>query len=434
MSRKGLPRLPDRIMPIGMIDQIKTPKQETHGVGAFIWILAPVLLAFSLSQFFRSAQALLAESLRVELSATPEQLGLISGSFHFAFALMQIPVGVMLDRYGPRLTNGVMMIVTVVGVMIFANAHSVVGLMAGQAVIGLGCSAAFMAALVLASRWVAPEKFAATSGLIVAFSLLGVLASATPLAALIEFRGWREAYYGLAGLSALSVVLTFVMVRDAPPNHSFHSRKGETVVEALRGMVSVWKNRQVWFLIGVAFFSYPAILTVRGLWGGPYLQDVFHLGAVDVGNVLLVMTIGMIIGPPAYGQLSRLMGGAAHRLIIFAVLAAAVLCFLQALVGQTALGVATVLLVAHGLLGSCATLNYAASRAAVPEHLIGRALTTVNLATFGGLFVLQSIAGVIIGRFEPGASEGYQVMFVFLGCGLAVAGGAFWWGTRRRAT
>ncbi len=213
-------------MPIGMIDQIKTPKQETHGVGAFIWILAPVLLAFSLSQFFRSAQALLAESLRVELSTTPEQLGLISGSFHFAFALMQIPVGVMLDRYGPRLTNGVMMIVTVVGVMIFANAHSVVGLMAGQAVIGLGCSAAFMAALVLASRWVAPEKFAATSGLIVAFSLLGVLASATPLAALIEFRGWREAYYGLAGLSALSVVLTFVMVRDAPPNHSFHSRKG----------------------------------------------------------------------------------------------------------------------------------------------------------------------------------------------------------------
>ncbi len=173
---------------------------------------------------------------------------------------------------------------------------------------------------------------------------------------------------------------------------------------------------------------------MRGLWGGPYLQDVFHLGAVDVGNVLLVMTIGMIIGPPAYGQLSRLMGGAAHRLIIFAVLAAAVLCFLQALVGQTALGVATVLLVAHGLLGSCATLNYAASRAAVPEHLIGRALTTVNLATFGGLFVLQSIAGVIIGRFEPGASEGYQVMFVFLGGGLAVAGGAFWWGTRRRAT
>ncbi|MBO9509760.1 MFS transporter [Thalassospira sp. A3_1] len=421
-------------MPFGIMnDHTKTPKQPSYGLGTFLWILAPVVLAFSLSQFFRSAQALLAESLRIEISTSPEELGLISGSFHFAFALMQIPVGVMLDRYGPRLTNGVMMVITVAGVLIFANAHSVAGLMIGQAVIGLGCSAAFMAALVLASRWVAPEKFAATSGLIVAFSLLGVLASATPLAALIELRGWREVYHGLAVLSALSVVLTFTMVRDAPPNHSFHSRKGETVTEALRGMVSVWKNRQVWFLVGVAFFSYPAILTVRGLWGGPYLHDVFHLGAVDVGNVLLVMTIGMIIGPPAYGQLSRLMGGAAHPLIVFAVLIAAVLCLLQALLGTTALWLASVLMVAHGLLGSCATLNYAASRAAVPEHLIGRALTTVNLATFGGLFVLQGIAGVIIGRFEPGATEGYRVMFAFLGICLAIAGAAFWMGTRKRA-
>ncbi|WP_278371959.1 MFS transporter, partial [Thalassospira xiamenensis] len=138
-----------------MNDHTKTPKQAVHGVGTFLWILAPVVLAFSLSQFFRSAQALLAESLRAELSTSPEELGLISGSFHFAFALMQIPVGVMLDRYGPRLTNGVMMIITVAGVLIFANAHSVAGLMIGQAVIGLGCSAAFMAALVLASRWVA---------------------------------------------------------------------------------------------------------------------------------------------------------------------------------------------------------------------------------------------------------------------------------------
>ena len=409
---------------------ITTPK---HGLGSFLIVLMPIMLAFSLSQFFRSAQALLAGPLRDELAITPEQLGLISGSFHFAFALMQIPVGVLLDRFGPRLTNGFLTMVTVAGVIIFANAQNVLGLMTGQAVIGLGCSAAFMSALVLAARWTAPEKFAAASGLIVSFSLVGVLASSTPLATLVEAYGWRTVYYGLAGVALIAVALDFILVRDNPPGHTAHAQRGESVMDVLRGMISVWSNRQVWLLCGVAFFSYPAILTVRGLWGGPYLQDMFDLGAVDVGNILLVMTIGMILGPPTYGQLSRKMPDKTRGLIVLAVLVGAVACLLQAFIGPLGTGVAMVLLFIHGFLGSSATLNYAASRKAVAEHQIGRVLTTINLATFAGLFVLQGIAGLIVGQYETDPALGYQAMFVFLGGGLALAGGCFWFGTRHKS-
>ncbi len=409
---------------------VTTPK---HGLGSFLIVLMPIMLAFSLSQFFRSAQALLAGPLRDELAVTPEQLGLISGSFHFAFALMQIPVGVLLDRFGPRLTNGFLTMVTVAGVIIFANAQNVLGLMTGQAVIGLGCSAAFMSALVLAARWTAPEKFAAASGLIVSFSLIGVLASSTPLATLVEAYGWRAVYYGLAGVALIAVVLDFILVRDNPPGHTAHAQRGESVMDVLRGMISVWSNRQVWLLCGVAFFSYPAILTVRGLWGGPYLHDIFDLGAVEVGNILLVMTIGMILGPPTYGQLSRKMPDKTRGLIVFAVLVGAVACLLQAFVGPFGTGIAMVLLFIHGFLGSSATLNYAASRKAVAEHQIGRVLTTINLATFAGLFVLQGIAGLIVGQYETDPALGYQAMFVFLGGGLALAGGCFWIGTRRNS-
>lgn len=433
MLRNCLPLCRDGIIPEDIMTDHAKPSLPSHTTLTFLRVLAPILLAFSLSQFFRSAQALLAGPLRDELAVTPEQIGLISGSFHFAFALMQIPVGVMLDRYGPRLTNGMLMMVTVIGVIIFANAQSVLGLMVGQAVIGLGCSAAFMAALVLAARWTAPEKFAAASGLIVSFSLMGVLASATPLAALVETHGWRTVYYGLAGLSLLAVVLDFLFVRDTPPDKEVHDQKGETVLDALRGMVSVWKNRQVWLLVGVAFFSYPAILTVRGLWGGPYLHDVFDLSAVEVGNVLLVMTIGMIVGPPTYGQLKRMLPGKTHELIVFAVLVGAIACLLQAFIGPMGVWAAALLLLLHGFLGSSATLNYAASREAVPEHQIGRALTTINLATFAGLFVLQGIAGLIIGQFEAGSPVGYRMMFIFLGIGLGVAGISFWFGARHKS-
>lgn len=404
-----------------------------HGLGSFLIVLIPIMLAFSLSQFFRSAQALLAGPLREELAVTPEQLGLVAGSFHFGFALMQIPVGVLLDRYGPRLTNGVLTILTVVGAVIFANAQSVLGLMVGQAVIGVGCSAAFMSALVLAARWTAPEKFAAASGLIVSFSLMGVLASATPLATMVEAYGWRVVYYGLAAIALIAVVLDFILVRDNPPRHAAHAQRGESVTDVLRGMMSVWSNRQVWLLSGVAFFSYPTILTVRGLWGGPYLHDVFDLGAVEVGNILLVMTIGMIIGPPIYGQLSRMMPDKSRGLIVFAVLVGSAACLLQAFFGPLGTGIAMGLLLLHGFLGSSATLNYAASRKAVAEHQIGRALTTINLATFGGLFFLQGIAGLIVGHYEADPAAGYKAMFIFLGCGLAVAGISFWIGNRRRS-
>jgi predicted MFS family arabinose efflux permease len=432
MSRKSLPLGRLGIKPDSTMTKNPSPTHTPHGIGTFLIVLMPIMLAFSLSQFFRSAQALLAGPLREELAVTPEQLGLISGSFHFAFALMQIPVGVLLDRYGPRLTNGFLTVITVIGVFVFANAQSVLGLMTGQAVIGIGCSAAFMSALVLAARWTAPEKFAAASGLIVSFSLMGVLASATPLATLVEAYGWRTVYYGLAGIALIAVVLDFILVRDNPPGHAAHAQRGESVMDVLRGMMSVWSNRQVWLLSGVAFFSYPTILTVRGLWGGPYLHDVFDLGAVEVGNILLVMTIGMIIGPPTYGQLSRMMPENTRGLITFAVLVGAVACLLQAFAGPLGTGVAMVLMLLHGFLGSSATLNYAASRKAVAEHQIGRALTTINLATFGGLFVLQGIAGLIVGHYEADPDTGYKAMFVFLGCGLALAGGCFWFGTRRR--
>jgi MFS family permease len=147
---------------------------------------------------------------------------------------------------------------------------------------------------------------------------------------------------------------------------------------------------------------------------------------------LLIMTLGMILGPPAYGQLARKLPGQIHGLIVFAVLVGAGACLLQAVIGPWGVGFAAVLMLIHGFIGSSATLSYAASRQAVPEHQIGRALTTVNLATFAGLFVLQGIAGLIIGQFEAGAPGGYQAMFVFLGIGLATAGISFWFGAKRK--
>lgn len=400
--------------------------------GAAYMALAPLVAAFALSQFYRSSQAVLAPLLSVELSLSPAEIGLVAGAFHVVFAALQIPVGLMLDRYGARKTVGATLLLAALGAWVFARADGLWGLLLGQGLIGAGCSAAFMGALVVAARWFAADRFAAISGGIISFSMAGVLASATPLAALVTAIGWRATYDGLAVATVAVAALNLALVRDAPPGHAFHDRRPEGWGDIAAGLRAVLAHRRLPYLLAVAFTAYPALLTVRGLWAGPYLVDVFELSTVAAGNVLLFMAMAMVIGPSLFGQAAR--RWSTGRLITLGALASATVLLALALVGPMTLIGAAVLLVAQGLVGCYAVLVYTEARRAFPEALVGRAMTTVNLAVFVGVFVLQGLTGAVLSGFTPGAAIGYGAVFALLAGVVAVAGAAFAWGSVRRRT
>ena len=387
-----------------------------------IAIVATLCFAYVASQFYRSANAVIAPDLMRELGLSAESMGAITGAFFLTFAAVQIPCGILLDRFGPRRVMASLLLVAVVGSLLFAAADGGAGLAAGRGLMGIGCAAGLMGSMVTFARWFPADRFATLSSILFSVGGAGTLLATTPLAAASEAIGWRGVFVGAAAITVLMAGLIHAVVRDAPPGHAAQIRKPESPVEIFAGLGQVLATRQLWLINVMQLVAYPALITVVGLWAGPYLADVHGLDAVARGNVLLAMSIAVVTGTLAYGPLDRLLdtrkwlvvAGATVSILLLAVLA---------LTPGLALWQATVLLVLFCFLGAYQMILHTHARAIFPEHLVGRGLTVQNMAAIGGVFVLQSASGLIIGAVSAtgvAPELAYRLVFAFLGvCMLA---------------
>lgn len=389
-----------------------------------IAIVASFNVVFVISQFFRSAVAVIAPDMMIELDLGPTAIGLVGGAFFVAIAAMQIPVGILLDRFGPRRTTPALLVLAVAGAVVFASAEGTAGLVAGQALIGAGCAGVFMGGMVAIARWYPPERFATVSGIMLAISVGGMLLSATPLAWAADAFGWRAAFLFIAALTAVLGLVMYAVVRDAPAGHDFHRRNPESLGAALAGLRSVIADRDMPFLLAIAFVAYASVFAVRGLWGGPYLADIHGLGAVDRGNVLLLLSLGTMIGLLVYGPLERHAGGRRIPVLGGAFVGALCLFTLALVPGPSTALVASVLFVL-GVSGAYVVLLLAHGRSLVPDHLVGRAVTTVNFANFVGVGVIQVATGIVVAAFPETAGHppeaAYRTVFGMIGGLLVVA-------------
>lgn len=393
-------------------------------------LVASLYSLFIISQFYRSAIAVMAPELTRELGLSAETLGVLTGAFFVASALMQIPVGVLLDRFGPRRVVPSLLTIAVAGALVFASGKSGPQLVIGQFMIGLGCSGVFMGGFVAFSRWFPADRFATVAGVSIAVSVTGALLSGTPLAAAIEAVGWRGAIYIVAGITFVFGAAVLLVVRDAPPGHPYFSRPPETLGATLRGVGEVLRNRRIYPLLVLAFFTYAVMITVRGLWGGPYLTDVHGLGTLARGHVLLVMSGGIIAGVLSYGPLDRRLPS--RKWLVLSGGGLAVTSFLAlAVISEPPLWLVVVLFTALATFGGFYIILLAQGRTLFPDRLLGRAMTTINFSTFAGVGTVQVMTGLVIGSFPPmdGAAPeiAYRTVFGVLALCLTVALVAYGW-------
>lgn len=377
-------------------------------------MIAALVASYVLSQFYRVSNAVIAPELMQELSLSPEAMGAITGLFFLTFAAAQIPAGILLDHFGPRMTMSCMLLIAVVGAVIFALAGSATELSLGRALIGIGCAPGLMGAFVVLGRWYPPERFATLASLVFIFGGAGQLVATTPLSLASDAFGWRGAYLGVAVLTAFAAFFLYLGVRDAPPGHAAESRARESYGDIGRGLVAILANRQLWCVSAIQFVCYASVLTVSGLWGGPYLKDVYGLDGADRGNVLMLINIAMILGVLAYGRIERLVDSRKGTVIAGAIVTATVLAVL-ATVPQPTLWQVILLFVLLGAAGSYFMLAHAHARHVIPDTLLGRGMTMQNMAVMGGVFVMQTVSGLIIGTYaEPGTAappEAYRAVF-----------------------
>ena len=403
---------------------------------AALGLIALLGASFGVSQFIRTAPAVLAPELRRELGLSPETLGLVFGIFFIAFTLVHLPVGALLDRYGPRRVMTAMLLVSAGGTFVFATGENAGVLIAGQILSGLGSSVAFVGGLAVIARWFPRERFSMMASWLTAAGGIGPILSGTPFAALVEAIGWRDAWRLSGAALALVALAIALFIRDAPAGHPYHSRAPERLRDTVKGFGPILATRQVWGIIALAFSAFAVQIAVRGLWGGPYLADVLGFDPIARGNLLLAMSVAGTIGALAYGWLD---GRGVPRLAVIlygTITVIGAYAVLAALPNQGA--TATILLfVFVGLSGPYTVLLLAHARALFPDHLTARAITAVNVANFLGVSVMQIVPGWILGAFPevnghpPEAA--YRTMFAVLAATLAVALLIFLrWGARER--
>ena len=377
-------------------------------------VFAPFAAGYFLSFFFRNVNAVIARDLSAEFSLAPADLGFLTATYLLAFAAFQLPLGVLLDRYGPRRVVATLLCVAAAGALVFGLARDFTMLSVGRALIGLGVSGGLMGAIKAFTLWFPLPRLALLNGLYLAAGGIGSLSATAPAEAFIGPFGWRALFYLLAALSIIAASLVFFVVPEKPlPG------EGQTLRAQILAFRRIFAHRDFRRIALAMVVCHAGYLSLSGLWLAPWLADVAGLGRAAIAYYLFLTVLAYIAGSAAFGLLGERLPtlkvfklGLAISVATFALIAAGV---------HAALGP---LLAAYAFFNISASLGYPLMTRLFPAEMTGRVNTASNLLMFAVAFVFQWGTGAVLGLFPGGEGrytiEGYRVAFgILVLCQLA---------------
>ena len=380
-----------------MAEAMDRAGRASIGAMTAVVLIGALSAIHTMSQFLRTSIGVIAPDLAREIGLSAAGIGLLASSFFMSFAAAQVPLGVAIDRFGPRLVLAASTVIAVVGTVVFATATSPELLVLGRILTGIGCSSFFIAPLTIYSRWFPPERFSMVVGIQLGVSTLGTLAATAPLAFAAAAVGWRTTFLVAAGITALLGVLVFAIARDYPPGVVAPTRH-ESLAESIRGLAVIARTPSVLRLFAMHFSGYSILVTVLGLWGGPYLAHVYGYNLERRGDLLFVLAIASLLGSLAWGPMDRLFSSYKRPVIAGAIATVLLLVWLT-YVGQPSIGALTIWFVAFGVSTAYTPLLTAHGRSLFPPEYVGRGLTLLNLGTMGGVFIVQFATGLVVDLF-----------------------------------
>ncbi len=373
-------------------------------------------LGHVLSNAVRTLPAIAADVLARDLGLSAEGLAALTGAFPLAFALAMVPVGVGLDRFGVRRTSLAVLAVAGLGAVLAALAPGPAAMLVAQVVLGTGCAGMLMCPITYAARAVPQARFGLWSGIILTFGNTGMLLSASPLAVLVEWQGWRAGYWAMAGLAGFAFLAVALTVRQPPPPR----RRAISLWQDVRQLLAIAASPALRPLMVFAFASFAVVLGVRGLWGGPWLMEVKGLSRIEAGNILFGCALALSIAPVFCGWIDRLLGRPVLLLAGSHIIVAGLILALLAGEGLPPAWDAAVFFLIGAVI-SFQMVTFGLVRAAVPPEQTGRALSAQNISFFGGAAVLQGVSGL------AAAWGGVAAALAVFAVALLVCTGAFLW-------
>lgn len=379
-------------------------------------VFLPFAAGYFLSYLYRTVNAVIADELAASIGTSAAGLGLLTSAYFVAFAAFQLPLGVLLDRFGPRRVEASLLLVAAAGAAVFAAGERLETLAAGRALIGLGVSACLMAALKANVTWWPKERLPLVNGLFLAAGGSGAVFATTPVAALLEVTDWRGLFVGLSAVTCAAAALIWFVVPDRDDGAG-----GQSLGEQVRAAGRVYAHPYLWRVAPVVVLQQGTFLAYLGLWAGPWFREVEGLPRADVAWHLQCVAVAMVLGFLAIGAVAERL----DRVGVAPVAVCAVTNGLSSAAGLAlALGLVDApltLWVLVAFLGSGALLGYSVLSQAFPASLTGRVNTALNMMMFVAAFALQAGIGAVIELF-PAPGGGYEALGhrVALG-GLAAA-------------
>lgn len=390
----------------------------------------PFAGAYFLSYLFRTANGVIGPVLRDELSLSAGAVGLLTAAYFLAFGLAQLPLGVLLDRFGARRVESALLLVAAAGAVVFAASPGVPGLVAGRALIGLGVSSCFMGALKSFSWSFGPERQASLTGWIMTAGGLGAITSSQPMQLALHVTGWRQIFAALAVATAAASAWLFLRAPDEE-----RSAAPERLAEQWRGVATIFRSASFWRCVPLGVTFTGGFMAVQGLWASEWLLHVNGYGRDLMARDLTGMNVAMLVAYLVVGlvatPLARRGITTGHLVGVGAPVAIATLV----LIVTEATPHTWLLWAALGAFTCSGTLLYPVNSRPFPVELAGRASTALNVTVFVGAFAIQSGMGAAIDVLRArGTAEVDAFRAVFWGLAAAQALAWAWFLAAARRT
>lgn len=362
--------------------------------------LLPFALGYFMSYLFRAVNQVIAPDLIAELDLTPGELGLLTSAYLFAFTLFQLPLGILLDRFGPRRVQAALLLIAAAGALLFSLAGESWSLTIARGVLGLGLSGCLMAAFKANALWLPMSRVALANATTMAIGALGVVAATRPADWLAQQIGWRPMFDLLA---AITVAVAALIILSVPKDGS--RAHGETIVAQIRVMARCYTDRVFWRVTPMVAALSGTFIAVQTLWAGRWLVDVGGLDRTSAAEVLMMMAIGFVVGALTTGWIAD--WAQRRGFTIAHIVAGAFLIFAtsQVLILLKVPVHPAVPWILFGFAGQASNLGYATLAAHFGPGIAGRAQSAANLLLFAAAWGLQWGIGALL-DFFPGATEG----------------------------
>ncbi len=398
-----------------------------------VLVLLPFGGGYFLSYLFRAVNAVVAPDLVRDIGLSASGLGLLTAAYLFAFAAFQLPLGVLLDRYGPRRVQTVLLLTAGCGALLFGLAESEGLLIAARALIGLGFAGGLMASFKAVAEWAPPGRMPLLNSWVMAFGGIGVIAASTPADLAVQAFGWRAVFIALAAVTALAAAAIWTVV----PRRGEARQSGETLGRQMKALGTIYTDREFWRVAPVITMTCASHIAVQTLWAGPWLADVGGLGRDAVALVLTTMAVAFTIGILGGGALAdwvRRFGRGPLFVMMIATMMF-MISFAGLIVAPSAWMVP--LWIVFAATGQLGVLGYPYFSEYFGTSLAGRAGTAINLLVFGGAFAIQYGIGAVLDLWtasETGTHppEAYDIAFGIVFGLLIVSFGWFFVGRPRR--